>query len=55
MESGSETENVIEAKKKITDENLSEDSSEENKYYADKIKKYCKNCNSTFGSENKFH
>jgi hypothetical protein len=29
MESGSETEDVIEAKKKITDENPSEDSSEE--------------------------
>jgi hypothetical protein len=55
MESGSGAENVTEIKKKITDENPSENSSEKNRYYADKIGKHCKNCNSTFGSENKFY
>jgi hypothetical protein len=55
MESGSEIENVIEIKEKITDKNFSEDSSEEDKYYADKTGKHCRNCNSTFGSENELY
>jgi hypothetical protein len=55
MENGSEAENVIEIKKEIIDENPSENSFEEDRYYADKIGKYCKNCNSIFGSENKLH
>jgi hypothetical protein len=40
---------------KIIDENLSKDSSEEDKYYINKIEKYYKNSNSIFGSENKLH
>jgi hypothetical protein len=40
MKNGSEIENVIEAKKEITDENSSEDSSEENRYYANKTGKH---------------
>jgi hypothetical protein len=55
MESESEIENVIEVKKEITDENPSEDFSEENKYYADKIGKHCRNCNLIFGLENKLY
>jgi hypothetical protein len=55
MKNGSEIEDVIEIKEEITDENFSEDFSEENKYYADKAGKYCRNCNLIFGSENKFH
>jgi hypothetical protein len=55
MESGSETENVIEAKKEITDENSSKNFSEEDRYCADKIEKYCRNYNSIFGSKNKLH
>jgi hypothetical protein len=55
MENGSEVENVIEAKKEITDENSSKDSSEKDRYYADKTEKHCRNCNSTFESENKLH
>jgi hypothetical protein len=55
MKSGSEAENVIEAKKEITDENSSKNSSEEDKYCVDKAGKYYRNCNSTFGSENKLH
>jgi hypothetical protein len=51
MKSGSEAENVIEAKKEITDENSSENSSKENRYCADKAGKHCRNCNSTNGSE----
>jgi hypothetical protein len=55
IESGSEVENVIEAKEEITDEDSSEDSSEEDRYYADKAEKHCRNCNSTFESENELH
>jgi hypothetical protein len=55
IESRLEVENVIEIKKEIIDENFSEDSSEENRYYADKIGKYYRNCNSIFGSENKLY
>jgi hypothetical protein len=55
IENESEIEDVIEAKKEIIDEDFSEDFSEEDRYYADKIEKYCKNCNSIFESENKFH
>jgi hypothetical protein len=47
----SEIENVIEINENIVDEN----SSEINEYYADKTKKYCKNCNSIFELENKLH
>jgi hypothetical protein len=55
MESGSEVEDVIEAKEEITDENSSKDSSEEDRYCADKTGKHCRNCNSTFESENKLY
>jgi hypothetical protein len=55
MESGSEAEDIIEIKKEITDENSSEDFSEEDRYCADKIGKYYRNCNSIFESENKLH
>jgi hypothetical protein len=55
MENGSEVEDVIEIKEKIIDEDFSENFSEENRYYANKIGKYCRNCNSIFGSENKFY
>jgi hypothetical protein len=55
MESGSEVENVIEAKEEIINEDFSEDFSEEDRYYADKAEKYCRNCNSIFGSENEFY
>jgi hypothetical protein len=47
----SEIENVIEANKDIADEN----SSEINKYHADKTGKYYKNCNSIFELKNKLH
>jgi hypothetical protein len=55
MKSGLEVENVIETKEEIIDENSSKDSSEKDRYCADKIGKYCRNCNSIFGSENKLH
>jgi hypothetical protein len=55
MENELEAENVIEIKKEIIDEDISEDFSEENRYYADKIGKHCRNCNSIFGSENKLY
>jgi hypothetical protein len=55
IESGSEIEDVIETKEKIIDEHLSEDSSEEDRYYAYKVGKHCRNCNSIFESENKLH
>jgi hypothetical protein len=55
MERGSETENVIETKEEIIDEDPSEDSSEEDKYCADKIGKHYRNCNSIFGLRNKLH
>jgi hypothetical protein len=55
MKSGSETKNIIEAKKKIIDENFSENSSEKDRYCADKTGKHCRNYNSTFESENKLH
>jgi hypothetical protein len=55
MESGSEIENVIEIKKEIINEDFSEDFFEEDRYYADKIEKYYRNCNLIFGSENEFY
>jgi hypothetical protein len=55
MENGSETENVIEIKKKITDKDPSENSFEKDRYYVDKTEKYCRNCNLIFESENKLH
>jgi hypothetical protein len=50
-EGGSEAEDVIEANENVADDNPSEI----NGYYADKIGKYCKNCNSTFESGNKLY
>jgi hypothetical protein len=55
IESGSEIEDVIEIKEEIIDKDSSENSSEEDRYYADKAGKHCRNCNSTFGSENELH
>jgi hypothetical protein len=55
MKNGSEIENVIEAKEKIFDENFSENFFEEDRYCANKIGKYCRNCNLIFGSENKLY
>jgi hypothetical protein len=55
MESESEVEDVIEVKEEITDEDFSEDFSEKDRYYANKVEKYCRNCNSIFGSENEFY
>jgi hypothetical protein len=55
MESGLEIENVIEVKEKIIDENFSKNFFEEDRYCADKIGKYYRNCNSIFESENKLH
>jgi hypothetical protein len=55
MKNGSEIENVIEAKKNFFDKISSEDFFEKDKYYADKAGKYCRNCNSIFGLENKLH
>jgi hypothetical protein len=50
-ENGSEIENVIEINEIIADEN----SSEINKYHANKAGKHYRNCNSIFKSENKLH
>jgi hypothetical protein len=55
MESGSEIEDVIEVKEEITNEDFSENFSEKDRYYVNKTEKYCRNCNSIFGSENKFY
>jgi hypothetical protein len=55
MKSGSEIENIIEIKKEIINENFSKNSSEEDRYYVNKIKKYCRNCNLIFRSENKLY
>jgi hypothetical protein len=55
IESGSEIEDVIETKEKITDENPSKNFSEKDRYYADKIGKYCRNCNLIFELKNKLH
>jgi hypothetical protein len=48
---GSEIENIIEINENIVDKNFFEI----NKYYADKIRKYCRNCNSIFELENKLY
>jgi hypothetical protein len=49
--SESEIENVIEINENIAHEN----SFEINEYYADKIGKYCRNCNSIFDLKNKLY
>jgi hypothetical protein len=50
-EGGSEIEDINEINENIVDEN----SFEINEYYANKIGKYCRNCNLIFGLENKLH
>jgi hypothetical protein len=50
-ESGSEIEDVIEINENIADK----DFFEINGYHANKIGKYCRNCNSIFELENKLY
>jgi hypothetical protein len=50
-EGESETENINEINENVANKN----SSEINGYYANKTGKHCRNCNSIFELENKFH